>query len=265
MLPKVIEHDELTTVIRQLENIETNIVSFHENEDRKQAELKLKSGRLLLKAKSLVRSKGLRWEIEVVNLIPKNKDGRPVLGKTSRSERMKVAKLPGVEKYTSLGWSKLVKIAGLVKPTGSDAVENLLHKCKVSLEQAESMSCGEFSLIVCVCIIKNDLKNNKINIPASLIEKAVKRGIKFDAKLIKTLGQSKKAEGTLRALIYFDTVGKNKESSTSPNAVTTQLEEMMEKTSKTLRLALETGAIPRHIPKYVYEDLAHYVGWMYYM
>jgi len=256
-------HEELDELVRQIVSTEKGIVSLLTNEDERQAELKLASGRLLLKAKGLVRSKGMRWEIEVVNLMPK-KCGRPILGKTCRTERMKVAKLPGVEMYTSLGWSKLVKIAGLVKPVGSDVVNDLLVKCNVSLEQANTLGSEEFSFIVDVCLTKKMLEKNGIMISAGLVEKALKKGVRFDDKLIKRLSKSQRPDTSLRALIGFDTLEIRSDAQTNPNAITTQLEEMIEKLIKTMQLALSTGAVPEHVPEYLYEDLAHYVGLIYY-
>jgi len=263
-LPKLIQKDNLGALISQIEYLEKDITLSLENEDKKQADLRLKSGQLLLQAKALVKSKGMKWEIEAVNLIPKKINGRPVVGKTCRAERMKVAKLPGVENYTLLGWSKLVKIAELIKPTGSDVIGSLLVKCNMSLEEAVLTSSDEFTLIITLYTVKNDLKANNIKIPTKIIRKAIKRKIKFDNKLIKKLKQSERPDVVLLALTCFDTNGKSNVNSMSNNAVTTQIEEQMEKLSKTIQIALETGAIPEHIPGYVYEDLAHYLGAMFY-
>ncbi|WP_243312308.1 hypothetical protein [Fundidesulfovibrio agrisoli] len=257
-------HEELDELVRQIINTETSIISLLANEDERQAELRLASGRLLLKAKELVRSRGMKWEIEVVNLMPKKGDGISAIGKTCRTERMKVAKLPGVEKYTSLGWSKLVKIAGLVKPVGNDVVNDLFIKCKVSLEQVKVMDSERFSFIVDVCLTKKLLEKNRIMISAGLVEKALKKGVKFDDKLIKKLLKSRRPDTSLRALIGFDTLEIRSDAHMNPNAITTQLEEMIEKLIKTMQLALSTGAVPEHVPEYLYEDLAHYSGLMYY-
>ncbi|WP_148208325.1 hypothetical protein [Solidesulfovibrio magneticus] len=251
---------DMDSIIAALGALESKINKQTDTEDVIQARLRLESGKYLNQAKSIIKKQGLKWEIEVSKIIPKKPDGTPVIKKTTRAERMKVASLNNIDKYLFLGWGKLVKISELIK--GND-VEVFLKDLGFNQADIKNFDYSEFSMAIDAKVVHSLLKKNNINISMDLILKSLRKGVIFEDKLLKELSGKARPDLVLKSLIHFDVVNPKTSQVKSPLAVSSEIEEVMEKLITLMGKALKTNTVPKHIPGFMYEDLAHYNSILY--
>ena len=250
----------IESIMAALETLEIKINKQTDTEDVIQARLRLESGKYLNQAKIIIKQMGLKWEIEVSKIIPKKTDGTPVIGKTTRAERMKVASLKHIEKYLFLGWSKLAKVSELIK---GDDVDGFMTDLGFDNTTASSLNYSDFSMAIDAKVVNKLLKKNNINISMDLVLKALRRGIVFEDKLLKELSSKSRPDIVLKTLIYYDLTKPSESQTKSPLALSAEIEEVMEKLITLMGKALKTNTVPKHIPGFMYEDLAHYNAILY--
>ncbi|MFU2207305.1 hypothetical protein [Solidesulfovibrio sp. C21] len=252
----------IESIIAALETLEFKINKQSDSEDVVQARLRLESGKYLNQAKIFIKQQGLKWEIEVSKIIPKKQDGTPVIKKTTRAERMKVASLKHIEKYLFLGWSKLVKISELIK---GDDVDGFMADLGFDNTTASSLNYSDFSIAIDAKVVMKLLKKNNINISTDLVLKALRKGVVFEDKLLNQLSSKSRPDLVLKARMHYDLTKPIAIQNKSPLALSSEIEETMEKLITLMGKALKTDTVPKHIPGFMYEDLAHYNSILYEM
>lgn len=260
---KIIGNSKLLEIMDQLSLTETHIIESLKSEDVNQAKLRLESGKYLLKAKKIVKDYGKNWEVEIAHIIPKDNNGLPIIKKTSRCERMKVAQCKNIEKYLDIGWKKLVKLASLIEPDGVVDIEKILAVAGFTPEIACKASLEDFSLGIDIYYELKNLKKQGIKIGSDLIRKCVQQKVKFDKKLYDTLKKTKRPDLTLKAKIHFDVTNETIKKEKPPESYISEIEETIEKLIKLMSLSLTSGPFPSYIPLYMYDDLVHYASKMY--
>jgi hypothetical protein len=250
----------IESIIAALETLEFKINKQTDTEDVVQARLRLESGKYLNQAKIFIKQQGLKWEIEVSKIIPKKVDGTPVIGKTTRAERMKVASLKHIEKYLFLGWGKLVKISELIK---GDDVDGFMADLGFDKTTTSSLNYSDFSIAIDAKVVQKLLKKNNINISKDLVLKALRKGVVFEDKLLRELSGKSRPDLVLTTLIHYDITKPPTSQTKSPLALSAEIEEVMEKLITLMGKALKTDTVPKNIPGFMYEDLAHYNSILY--
>lgn len=264
---KVVLFSQLSTEAKELlEDLHAHeklILSHSLSIDQQAAELRLKSGILLNAFKDAVnKGKRKRHYETIVGAIFQDDTGNPTIKKTTRCQRMKVAKLKDAASYINLGWKKLVSISVVANEKFSTIAE-FLKTIGFDADNICELSGEQFELALKTAEAEYKLKKYRLKtIEKDVVEAAVRRGIEFDKKMIKRLSASKRPDQVLRAVIQYGvTQAPNYAATNEPNIG--EIESLMEKLFQHLNHANrreDKKGILDHIPGFMFEDLAHEIG-----
>ncbi|WP_027178891.1 hypothetical protein [Maridesulfovibrio bastinii] len=225
---------------------------------------KLKSGRDLIKLKDVV-NKGRRkgYFETVVGLMFRDENGVQLIKKTARCDRMKVARFKDAEDFHFLGWTNLVTVSE-VASNNYNKIADFFKKISFDPMKHKKLTSKEFSVAVKSAEITFKLKEEQVGpIKEEFVRTAVRRKINFDSKFMKVLSNSSNPEALLRAKVEYNaTKVPNYTKNTEPDVG--DIEILFDKLHTLLKytnfLGDEKGKLD-HIPGYLFEDLAHELGY----
>lgn len=252
-------HGEVEELRKKVISLETNILTHNLNEDIIRAKLKLQSGLYLNKMKHIInqgKEKG-NWELMAGKLFL-NDNGKPFIGKTARTERMKVARFIDANEYINHGWQFLLYVSK-VNNERHNKIKTFLKSIGISNINPEDILSKTYEEKIKVEEINSKLKKENIKISKDVIESAVQREIVFDKKLIKKLKEKKRPDLSLIALTTYNTT-EIPNLQTNPDSKYYDIELQMEKLTRALAEVEAKKANVNNIPGYIFEDLAHYLG-----
>lgn len=247
----------------QLMDQEQIITSHTRSFDQQAALLRLKSGTLLNAFKEAVNEGKRKGYFEtVVGALFKDEQGNKTIGKTTRCQRMKVARLQDADEYLHLGWEKLVSIS-VVADDKYKTIATFLKGMGCNPDSHEELSSDEFEIALKTAKATHLMKKNRVKqVDKEVVEAAVRRDIQFDKKLLKKLSGSKRPDQVLRSRTQYDVSQAPKYSKAEvPNLgkiemIMQELFKLLEHTNR----RIDKKGILKHIPGYIYEDLAHELG-----
>ncbi|MDY0143932.1 MAG: hypothetical protein RBR97_18780 [Bacteroidales bacterium] len=239
-------------LINELIDLETTIIKQSLFDSVNQAKLKIQSGKLLNQMFIVIKQQGKKWEIEAPKIFI-DTNGREIIKKTSRCERMKVAKIIDIEDYIHLGWAQLA----LLSTHENEKIDNLLIKYSLSKQDIENKSEIELKRTLNLVVSKKLLIDNKLIISDKIIKKAIINNFKIDKKIINKLRKYKDYEKALVKMIDYDCIENNKKIVTQNNKKLGSIEEKTEQLTVLLKNACNDHK-SFHIPNYMIEDLVHY-------
>ena len=207
------------------------------------ANLKVKSGRLLNQLNIIITQQGKHWK-QVAPYLFSNDQGKEIIKKTSRCERMKVAKIKDVDDYIYLGWAQLA----LISIYTEEEIGNFLKNHSLTKNDISNKTERELKQILDTRVIKQTLNDNKLSISDETILKSVLNNFKINQKIINKLKKETNPEKALINLIDYSC--SNIKNTIKESTKIGELEERTYQLTKLIKLACkkpESVSIPINI------------------
>lgn len=248
------EHcDDLVNTFKlELISLEKTIINQTLNDFVNIANLKVKSGKLLNQLEIILSQQGKNWK-QVAPFLFSNKEGKEIIKKTSRCERMKVAKLKDVDKFIYLGWAQLALLSTYTKVE----IECFLKEHSLTIKDIENKTEKDLKQLLEFSVSKQIIINNKLMITDETILKAVLNNFKISQKVINKLKKEKNPENSLINLIDYNCTESN--SMIKENSKIGELEERTYQLTKIIKTACNKPE-SLSIPIELLENLSHHLN-----
>lgn len=243
----------LETLKKAYQRLENQISIDTHKDDILQAILRIRSGHIILKAKSSCKYGS--WEVFATENFEMNHEERKI--------RQKVAKIENIDRYCFLGWKRLKALAKVVDIRKfKDPVDTILKGISYTIDITSEDDIVMFKTIVDAYVINEGiLKPEGIHINLETVVDAVECDIEFNDKLINKLKDSKQPGRTLYNMIDFETFEvKNQRPKTSRCREMTMI---LEKFYRTAREVVETDYPLSSVELFLLEDAAHFIRILY--
>jgi hypothetical protein len=243
----------LETLKKAYQKLENQISIDSHKDDILQAILRIRSGHIILKAKSSCKYGS--WEVFATENFDMNHEERKI--------RQKVSKIENIDKYYSLGWKRLKALAKAVDIRKfKDPVDTILKGISYTIDITNSDDVDMFKIIVDAYVVnESSLKPNGININLETVVDAIECDIDFNEKLINKLKDSKQPGKVLYNMIDFETFEVK-----IPKQKTSRCRELamiLEKFYRTAKEVVETDYPLSSVELFLLEDAAHFIKILY--
>lgn len=198
----VVPNEEIKKILNQVMLIEDDIDASTKQAFIKDVYLKIESGTLLNKLKEIIKKSNKHWEVEAPHLFITS-NGEERIGKTTRCERMKVAKIEDAKEFSNFGWCKLALISSCIIFNKIKRIKDFLKLHNIDENEFTNISEREAKERIEYLLLKNKLKLEKIKISNDLVKRAVEVGVKIDKKIIEDLKKGD-AEDKIRLLVDYN-------------------------------------------------------------
>jgi len=227
-------------------------IDSHKN-DILQAILRIRSGHIILKAKSTCKYGA--WEVFATENFEMNHEERKI--------RQKVAQIENVDKYCFLGWKRLKALAKVIDIRKfKDPVDSIFKGISHTIDITNQDDIDMFKIVVDAYVVNEGiLKPEGIHVNLETVVDAVECDIDFNDKLIEKLKDSKQPGRILYNMIDFETFEvKCQKPKTSRCREITMI---LEKFYRTAREVVETDYSLSSVELFLLEDAAHFIRILY--
>lgn len=174
-------------------------------EDVMQAILKIRSGKIMNRAKKVI-GHG-KWKYYAMDLFD--------IDESERNIRMKAASIVGIENYLYLGWKRISTLAKAVKrktkrSNDPDPFKEIMKSISYMIDPQDPDDFEHFECLVYAYVIRNDFSAKlQKSISFETMVDAIECGVSFDNSFIKKLESSGNPNTSLRNYMYYESLELN--------------------------------------------------------